>query len=673
MSHQRNFKTLPVEIFHILFDYFSTQEILRTFLNISDYLNAVLNGYSNWSLNFKSISRDEFDFICHQIQPEKVISLTISDDCDTPGQSELFFSRFQLEQFVHLRCLRLINIESESLEHTFTNLHKLKQMKSFSLNRISIDSIESKRLEQIIFDSFVKVFPNLYRLAIGHSSFLEHLSIPRVRYLKITMCSTDKLKTILNDSPCLQSLCTSVYLENKNDMNIDFESSKLTRLHLKIYGHQVQVSMNQMEQFLSKFSCLKYLRLILKGKDDLVDGYRWEMLTNSLVTFNFYFDIGHPVILNSFHNFYWLEDKHWHVRYQDGIVFTTPYFYLIHMNIVDQKYQLYSKMAIKYVTSMTIYDIPKGLCSYFTHIKKLSLTDSFLRQQISPLLSFEHVESLSLISFNDLLEFQPYETTLPKLSKLIIKDAIKFVDIIQMKTTQIKQIQILKVTIEHEDLILEGLFFCFPLIKYLQLSFQKSTSGNNIIHTIDTFIYTSKFSISSPDDKLDFSYVVKNSKRLQPSEFTYRVKQSNRPQSIVCHWWIVPKTFQSYSAVPWPSSFKYFHRYTKFFFSQIENSIFGKITLTLSSQYCSISIMASLMSFLDINSILIQYFNPINCVLIWFSILILFIIMTNSLFKSAIAWISYKFPPSFRPIIPVVTILYGFCNLLFLSKSTPIS
>ncbi|CAF1117819.1 unnamed protein product [Rotaria sordida] len=87
-------------------------EILFTFSYISDYVNEVLLSYLDYRLDFKSIQKSDFDLVCHRIRPDQVVSLTISDDIDTPGQSELFLSHFQIEQFTRLQSFTLIQIES---------------------------------------------------------------------------------------------------------------------------------------------------------------------------------------------------------------------------------------------------------------------------------------------------------------------------------------------------------------------------------------------------------------------------------------------------------------------------------------------------------------------------------------------------------------------------------
>jgi hypothetical protein len=49
--------------------------------------------------------------------------------------------------------------------------------------------------------------------------------------------------------------------------------------------------MDQIESFLSNLPLLKCLELDMKDQIDLVDGYRWEILSNDLITFTFNFNV----------------------------------------------------------------------------------------------------------------------------------------------------------------------------------------------------------------------------------------------------------------------------------------------------------------------------------------------------------------------------------------------
>jgi hypothetical protein len=141
MTHYSQFDLLSVKLLHTLFTYFLAHEILFSFAGVSDHVDTILLSYFAHRLDLKSIRRVDFDFLLHRIRPEQVISLTLSDDVDTPGQTELFLSRFRIEQFTHLRSLTLINIEFESLEAIFSNMDKLKQLKVLSFTDHTITQL----------------------------------------------------------------------------------------------------------------------------------------------------------------------------------------------------------------------------------------------------------------------------------------------------------------------------------------------------------------------------------------------------------------------------------------------------------------------------------------------------------------------------------------------------
>lgn len=122
---------LPVELIHHILSYFAAHEIFYTFTNVSSYLDAILIAYPSYQINFKSITKKNFDLVCQQIKPDQVIKLILSDDENTPGV-ELFLSRFQINQFTHLQSLRLIDIDPDFWEIIITKLIELKNLRSFS-------------------------------------------------------------------------------------------------------------------------------------------------------------------------------------------------------------------------------------------------------------------------------------------------------------------------------------------------------------------------------------------------------------------------------------------------------------------------------------------------------------------------------------------------------------
>ena len=251
MPYYCAFDQLPVELLHALFTYFSARDLLLTFYNVSDYLNDILQSYPSYRMDMKSISKSDFRYVCRHVRPEQVISLTLSDSNDTPAQSELFFSRFRIEQFTRLRSLKLVTIEYNSLESIFINLPKLSELRSFSFDAYSvrfvyrqtdlkIDLNYSNQVEPInamLRNTYAKVFPQLNYLDLNGDWVLESILLPNLIYLKLERCSADKLEAITQLASELRTLDVSVIPRRINyQIMLFLLPSRLIRLNLKIVG-----------------------------------------------------------------------------------------------------------------------------------------------------------------------------------------------------------------------------------------------------------------------------------------------------------------------------------------------------------------------------------------------------------------------------------------------------
>jgi hypothetical protein len=238
------FDILPVEILHILFSYLLAHEILFSFSNISDHVDAVLLAYSSYRLHFKSISKVKFDLICHQIKPDQVVSLSLSDDVDTPGQSELFLSRFRIEQFIRLQSLTLFNIEVDALESIFSDLNKLNHLRSFSFHAKNVKkkyrvwihgySTITGRLNDILSEAYVEVLPKLNRLNLSDGMDLEMIPLPYLRYLILANSTISELQLIFTQMPELRSL----------NVRLDGDTSRIEYLHPPSQLNQLTLTIN---------------------------------------------------------------------------------------------------------------------------------------------------------------------------------------------------------------------------------------------------------------------------------------------------------------------------------------------------------------------------------------------------------------------------------------------
>ncbi|CAF1287756.1 unnamed protein product, partial [Rotaria sp. Silwood1] len=90
-----------------------------------------------------------------------------------------------------------------------------------------------------------------------------------------------------------------------------------------------RLTMYQMEQFLPHLPHLKHFVFQAYATAEICDGYRWQLLTSSLITFNFKFHASLVLseqTLDSFRSTFWLEEKRWFVAYQEHYLFSIPYF-----------------------------------------------------------------------------------------------------------------------------------------------------------------------------------------------------------------------------------------------------------------------------------------------------------------------------------------------------------
>jgi hypothetical protein len=237
---------LPVELIHYLLNYFSAHEILYTFTNVSSYIDDVLLNYSNYCVNFKSVTRKEFESVCQRIKLDQVVSLTLSDDEYTPGLVELFLSRFQINQFTRLRSLTLAEVGPDFWEPIMTKLIDLKNLRSFIYNSCSssnssaskIRGSDVTKLDKRLFDSYGPVLPQLNRLKLSHGDFLSSVQFPYLRHLTIGQCKANIMKHICCAAPQLKSLEADLQCDRSNP-EFTFPFDQLNRLVLRIEGENL--------------------------------------------------------------------------------------------------------------------------------------------------------------------------------------------------------------------------------------------------------------------------------------------------------------------------------------------------------------------------------------------------------------------------------------------------
>ncbi|CAF1420210.1 unnamed protein product, partial [Didymodactylos carnosus] len=496
----------------------------------------------------------DYNLICRNIQPEQVISLTICDDNDTPGQSQLFFSHFRIEQFTRLHSLTLIRIELQSLRTIFSDLYKLKQLRSLSFDIETVQYKYPNDTHTLLINNYTQVIPQLNHLHLNNRDVLMSGPLPYLHSLKLEKCSVNELETIFQQTPQLKSLCVCL---NMNSLKFKFNipNNQLIRLNLKIHGYRI--SIEEIEQFLSQLHYLKHLELITKGWQNLFDGYRWQRITNTFIMFNFKFDAPNILMANTLESFstpFWLEIKHWFVGYKGNYLFSIPHFAPDHLDISSQPLCIH----LTALNHTIIYDglnkitireddtIDKN--HYFTHSKELELKCSISLKNLTSTIDLNQIKHLSILSLNDLLGLIPLESTMPQLHELSIKDDVTSDMIEIMKHYQFKQIHKLEISVfsEYNDYVIEELSRIFLYTQYLIYK-SPIQSKQTMVRFIDGFKHLSnasfygdsKFFITEYSFLLNPNSLIKYSQRLTKDNFTcrlYYLKTSHITCSI--HWWI---------------------------------------------------------------------------------------------------------------------------------------
>lgn len=232
----------PAELIHTLLKYFTFHEVHHTFAGINDHFNRIVYSYHGYRVNLKSIQRYDFEFVCHRIRPDQVLSLTLSDDCDTPGQSELFLSHFHIGQFVNLRRLRLIAIDPHSLQSISADLPKLTKLQCFSLRQFNLCEDDSSLGVDDLQNTCVRLSPysetdRIVELSLQncYARTLQLASSAHLLHLEIDYHSSPyPISPAFRRAPHLKSLV--LIFPKARDLTDISSCQTLEKLHLSLDG-----------------------------------------------------------------------------------------------------------------------------------------------------------------------------------------------------------------------------------------------------------------------------------------------------------------------------------------------------------------------------------------------------------------------------------------------------
>jgi hypothetical protein len=313
-----------------------------------------------------------------------------------------------------------------------------------------------------------------------------------------------------------------------------------------------------MQQLLSQFPHLKYLELKASVLIDLADGYEWQILAMSLITFYFKFNVSYlhgDDILNSFRTPFWLEEKRWYVACHREYLFSVPHFTPDHIDSVNLS-DFYSTapdhfIIYNHLNKFTVDTILINHNHRFTHIKTLVIRFSTSLQILESVIDLNQVEHLIVSSLDCLFKLIPLERAMPQLYKLTVTKGITIGMIKQNQHNRFEQIRKLEISISEKeiDYIIEELFRLFPCMQHLIYK-SPIRSKQIMVHFIDRFTYLlnasfftdSSFSVTESRFCRDSNTIIQHSRRLIKNKFTCQIYHSSIDNlSYDIHWWMEPQ------------------------------------------------------------------------------------------------------------------------------------
>ncbi|CAF4093994.1 unnamed protein product [Rotaria sordida] len=326
-----SFYTLPLELIHYIFGYLDAKTIVRTFRSICKRFYIAVKTYDQVKLDFNSISKSDFLFLCNFIESKNIESLTLSDRDETPGQIEYFLSFIRIKYFNRLRSLTLLEIDD-----CYLNII-LKDIQTLTLNLLSIHSKQDYSQSNTSTNAFSLALslPNLYKLKWNISSFdLSKISWHfnnTIKHLDICCRTLDEYCNILYHLPNLQSLVVEQWHETVDDDTID-KWSNLKPFHqlLSLTFKYCSIDMIILDSLLLLTPTLEQLRLIRAVDVHVFLSHlqQWEKFVEtklpSLINFEcfltedlLYFDNPHPIdtelLIAPFRKPFWTGTKSWFV------------------------------------------------------------------------------------------------------------------------------------------------------------------------------------------------------------------------------------------------------------------------------------------------------------------------------------------------------------------------
>jgi hypothetical protein len=312
---------LPVEILHRIFDELDAQTIVLGLGRTCQRLRAVIKSYDRYHLDLQWLSKSDFKLMCHLVDPQDVVSLTLAHVELDLDHIEHFLSLFKTRELSRLRTLKLTGIAERQLAPILQSI-PLQSVTSFS-STATIDYLMQRRISRRYICSSMSIRQIRELQASFNRKRLEMIlwfDKNLLQYLSIDQrMDWDQMCKILSQLPRLQTLVLDD-VHRTTSVSCTPLFPQITSLTFK----RLTISIDGLELILSSMPSLSHFKLI--GHCDCLDGDRWEHFIEAklpvLKKFGFYISIcqthvrtpaDNELIMASYRTPFWLEKKKWFV------------------------------------------------------------------------------------------------------------------------------------------------------------------------------------------------------------------------------------------------------------------------------------------------------------------------------------------------------------------------
>ena len=341
---------LANELLLDLFEYFDVINLFRAFHRLNHRLDQLLFVHlQRYYLDFRLISKVDFQRFCKQYFPlinDRVVTLHLSDDIETPNLPQLFLSAgYSIPQFIHLKSITIDHTYSFDLLNQITS--QCLQLSFLTHLNVTIHNHEDPDENFRRFMQNIWALPKLthchLNIVYSYTQWLLQISSisqsMKCLSLKNTSFNSDILFNLLQRTPQLERLSIGRFDRFDTQRSHPIVSSLIS---LNITVESSKEWMKNLFQHLPNLSSLT-----VQMNNIHIDGHEWETILRSYlkklkifrlkmaIDLSFLEDLDEQIdqLLDSYRSDYWIEEHRWFVQcdwwsmkgLKRALLYTLPY------------------------------------------------------------------------------------------------------------------------------------------------------------------------------------------------------------------------------------------------------------------------------------------------------------------------------------------------------------